>query len=116
MKKLFFIGLTGLLLFEICNVYFIMPMPGSQKMNSINLAYFLYQWRWMFRLLFILLMGYGYIRTGWKRRWLPLIPVIIAGVIIYFANYVMAADHMFYQPTKVAMSEKFMLTLICSNW
>ncbi len=49
MKKLFWIGLIGLLLFEIANVYFIMPMPGSQQMNSIDLAYFLYKWRWAFQ-------------------------------------------------------------------
>jgi hypothetical protein len=47
MKKLFWFGLIGLLLFEIANVYFIMPMPGSQQMNSIDLAYFLYKWRWI---------------------------------------------------------------------
>ena len=52
MKKLFWLGLIGLFLFEIANVYFIMPMPGSQDMNSIDLAYFLYTWRWLFRILF----------------------------------------------------------------
>ena len=41
MKKLFYIGLIGLGLFEILKVYFIMPMPGSQQMESIDIAYFL---------------------------------------------------------------------------
>ena len=41
MKKLYYAGLLGLLVFEFLNVYFIMPMPGSQKMNTIDLAYFL---------------------------------------------------------------------------
>ena len=49
MKKIFYFGFIGLILFEIANVYFIMPMPGSQRMNSIDLAYFLYSWRWLFR-------------------------------------------------------------------
>ena len=40
MKKIFWFGLIGLLLFEIANVYFIMPMPGSQQMDSIDLAPF----------------------------------------------------------------------------
>ena len=42
MKKFFWLGLIGLLVFEVSNVYFIMPMPGSQEMNSIDVAYFLY--------------------------------------------------------------------------
>ena len=33
--------IAGALLVELANVYFIMPMPGSQRMNSIDLAYFL---------------------------------------------------------------------------
>ena len=56
MKKVFYLGLIGLFLFEIANVYFIMPMPGSQEVNSLDVAYFLYTWRWFFRVLFILMI------------------------------------------------------------
>ena len=42
MKNLFYASVVGLVLFEIANVYFIMPMPGSQEINSIDLAYWLY--------------------------------------------------------------------------
>ncbi len=98
MKKYFWLGLMGLLLFEIANVYFIMPMPGSQQMNSIDLAYFLHKWRWMFRGLFAAMIFIGLFRTQWKRKWLLIFPIAIAGVVIYTANFVMAADHMFYQP------------------
>ena len=59
MKTLFWLGLLGLFLFEIANVYFIMPMPGSQQMNSIDLAYFLYSWRWAFRAIFLLMLVVG---------------------------------------------------------
>ena len=45
MKKLFWIDWQASWP-ELANVVFIMPMPGSQQMNSIDLAYFLYQWRW----------------------------------------------------------------------
>ncbi len=38
MRRLFTIGTLGLLLTEIANVYFIMPMPGSQQMRSIDAA------------------------------------------------------------------------------
>ena len=45
MKKIFWLCLIGWLAFEVLNVYFIMPMPGSQDMNSIDAAYFLNKWR-----------------------------------------------------------------------
>ncbi len=104
MKKLFYAGLTGLLVFEILNVYFIMPMPGSQKMNSIDAAYFLYTWRWWFRTLFFILLVYGFFKTVWKRVWLPLVSFFIVTAAIYFFNFQMAADHMFYQPQKLLLA------------
>jgi hypothetical protein len=103
MKKLFYFGLIGLLLFEVANVYFIMPMPGSQKMNSIDVAYFLYQWRWFFRNAFFIIMLTGLLKANWKRKWTVAIPILIAGAAIYMANFVMAADHMFYQPKRVLL-------------
>ena len=39
-KNCFYAGIAGLILFEIANVYFIMPMPGSQQMDSLAIAYF----------------------------------------------------------------------------
>ncbi len=104
MKKIFFTGFAGLLLFEILNVYLIMPMPGSQKMNSINIAYFLYRWRWVFRILFGVMLVFGYWSANWKRKWLPFVSLALVGVIIYMVNFNMAADHMFYQPQKVLMA------------
>lgn len=100
MKKYFWLGLIGLLLFEIANVYFIMPMPGSQQMNSIDLAYFLHKWRWIFRGLFAAMIFLGLFRAQWKRKWPLAIPLLILAAVIYMANFVMAADHMFYQPKK----------------
>jgi hypothetical protein len=98
MKRYFWFGLIGLLLFEIANVYFIMPMPGSQQMNSIDLAYFLYKWRWIFRGLFAAMIFLGLFRSKWKRKWLLAFPILLLGAVIYMTNFVMAADHMFYQP------------------
>ena len=59
MKKYFWSGLIGLFLFEIANVYFIMPMPGSQRINSIDITYFLYKWRWIFSIVFGLMIVAG---------------------------------------------------------
>ncbi len=103
MRKYFWSGLIGLLAFEIANVYFIMPMPGSQQMNSIDTAYFLHGWRWVIRGLFAALLLVGLFRSHWKRKWLLIFPLAVLGVVIYMANFVMAADQMFYQPKKVLM-------------
>ncbi|MGE5108771.1 MAG: DUF3179 domain-containing (seleno)protein [Sphingobacteriales bacterium] len=103
MKKLFWIGIIGLLLFEIANVYFIMPMPGSQQMNSIDAAYFLYTWRWGFRILFGLMVVAGFFKPNWKRKWLLILPVGLVTVVVYMANFKMAADAMFKQPHQLLM-------------
>lgn len=103
MKKIFWLGILGLLLFEIANVYFIMPMPGSQQMNSIDLAYFLYTWRWVFRGLFGLMIVAGLFRSNWKRKWLLAIPLLLVIAVVYMANFKMAADVMFKQPKQLLL-------------
>jgi len=104
MKKIFYLGFIGLLLFEIANAYFIMPMPGSQRMNSIDLAYFLYSWRWLFRTVFAFFLLVGLFKTKWKRRWTISIPLILLAIVIYMANFRMAADAMFKQPETIVLS------------
>lgn len=104
MKKLFYLGIIGLILFEITKVYFIMPMPGSQRMNSIDLAYFLHTWRWPFRIFFTLLIIIGTASVlKAKRKWIPALLLLITIGISYAANYEMAADTMFYQPKILSM-------------
>lgn len=105
MKILFYLGLLGLLAYEVLNVYFIMPMPGSQQMDSIAAAYFLYHWRWLFRgVLFVLLVA-GFLKGKWKRRWMAFIPVLLIGPLIWFLNFRMSADHMFRQPGELIFSD-----------
>ncbi len=105
MKKLFWFGFLGLFLFEIANVYFIMPMPGSQRMNSINIAYFLHKWRWIFRGLFGLMILAGLCWASWHRKWkwLLILPIGILAAVIYMANFKMAADAMFKQPHQLLL-------------
>lgn len=99
MKKYFYVGIIGLILFEIAKVYFIMPMPGSQRMNSIDLAYFLHTWRWTFRIVFMLLIVLGSPSVfKAKRKWLPALMILLVAGVAYAANFEMAADTMFYQP------------------
>lgn len=42
MKKLFYVGLIVLAIFEFVKVYWIMPLPGSQQMETVDLSYFLH--------------------------------------------------------------------------
>jgi hypothetical protein len=98
MKKTFYFGVLLLILFEILNVYFIMPMPGSQEINSIEIAYFLYSWRWVFRIVFGFMVVLGFLKI-WKTpgkivRILTLLPLL---AVTYLFNFVMVADKMFLQ-------------------
>jgi len=105
MKKIFYLGCIGLILFEIANVYFIMPMLGSQEMNTLGLAYFLYKWRWIFRSIFTIFLLSGLLKTHWKQTWTIAIPLLILSAVIYIVNFKMAADAMFTQPKNITLSD-----------
>ena len=105
-RLLFYVGALLLTLFEVANVYFIMPMPGSQRMRSIELAYALYSWRWAVRGAAGLLMLSGALAawrvTGW-RRWLAPALLVVVTAVTYVFNFRMSADRMFRQPTVVRL-------------
>jgi hypothetical protein len=107
MRKLFIVGVVGLILLEIANVYFIMPMPGSQRMRSIDAAYAIYRWRWWLRAAFAVVALAGVVpawRTSGRRtRWLVPASLAVAAAVAYAANFQMAADHMFRQPNVLNM-------------
>jgi hypothetical protein len=106
MKKLFYIGISLLVLFEIANVYFIMPMPGSQRMASIDLAYKLYSWRWLFRAIFVVMIIAGAPaawRTPSRTRFAVPALLVLAAAIAYMVNFQMVADKMFIAPKSVTM-------------
>lgn len=99
MKKLFYTGLIGIILFEILKVYFIMPFPGSQRMNSLDLAYFLHAHRWSFRLIFGLLIVVGGVQAFQvKRKWIPALITLIMLIVTYYFNFEMTADSIFKEP------------------
>ena len=116
MKNIFYIGLILLALFEVMNVYFIMPMPGSQRMNSIDLAYFLYSYRWIFRstLSLMVLVGAPFAFSS-KKVWVPLIAIAPVAVIVYMFNFNMTADHMFLQPDELVFKSRSENTLTDSS-
>lgn len=99
MKKLFYIGLIGIILFEVMKVYFIMPFPGSQRMNSLDFAYFLHSYRWIIRCLFGLLIVVGTLNAFQvKRKWIPGALTLILLVVVYYFNFKMTADSIFKEP------------------
>jgi hypothetical protein len=105
-RRLFALGVIGLLLTELANVYFIMPMPGSQQMRSIDAAYAFYRWRWELRAIFGVLLVAGVPAVwrlhGWRRAAAAASLLLLAGVT-YAVNFRMSADHMFRQPTVLNM-------------
>ena len=106
MKKFFYLGICLLVLFEVANVFFIMPMPGSQRMASIDLAYLLYSWRWVFRAVFAMMIVAG-ATSAWRApgRQKLAVPasLVLAALVVYATNFMMAADHMFLAPNSVVM-------------
>lgn len=107
MKKLFYIGVAGIALYEIMKVYFIMPMPGSQRMNSLDFAYFLHGSRWIFRAVFGLMIVLGaFSAFQIKHKWIPALALAAALYIIYLFNFEMLADKMFKQPEHVTFKGK----------
>ena len=98
MRRTFILGIVLLIVYEILKVYFIMPMPGSQKMNSLEPAYFLHSWRWGFRLLYITLILAGIRPSFIRRPWLSGMLMLLGMGIFALFNFKMNADTMFYQP------------------
>ena len=102
MKKYFYIGLFGLFVVEVLKGYLLMPMPGSQEQNSVSLAYFLYDKRWLFRILFMILILAGIKEAFQKRKWIPVVFLLIAASGIYFSDFMMSAENMFHEPNTLA--------------
>src|SRR3954471_15751922 len=100
-RKLFWLGVLGLIVFELANVWFIMPLPFSQRVRSIEVAYALHRWRWAIRLVLGALAVAG-LRDAWRaprwRRWLVPASLAAAAGVAYVTNAVMAADQIFLAP------------------
>lgn len=103
MKKLLLVlGLLILFAGEILRVYFIMPFPGSQKANTIDLAYFIDKNIWYIRLIGVLLVFVPLMNVFSKgKRWSKVLlsaVIVFYAVVFYFFNFKFLADKMFYQP------------------
>lgn len=99
---LFIIGVIWLFLWEILRVYFIMPFPGSQQMNSVHWAYWIGRNILWLRLIGLVLVCYPIVYFFIQKQLLPKILAAVLGiayiVVFYLFNYQYEADKMFYQP------------------
>ena len=104
-KSIAILLLILLIIFECLRVYLIMPMPGSQQFDSIDLAYFLGSNKWMIRLIGYLIAFipmFLIIRGGRRKEKIILGALTIVYLIVFYVfTFQMEADKMFYQPTKV---------------
>jgi len=90
----------------ILSIYFIMPFPGSQNAETIDIAYALHGAYWYVLIPLLGFAIYGYVRlylehASWLRKVVLVIPFLIIGIIMYMADRVMSADAMFLQPTYI---------------
>lgn len=106
MKALFFAGLLGLLAFEVLNVFFIMPFPGSQNGGTLALAYGLHQYRWVFRALLALAIVAGALPVlrGRVSRWFAVPAILLVGGAVWMLNFQMSADAMFQEPSSLSFA------------
>lgn len=76
-------------------------------MNSIDLAYFLYSYRWIFRAIFIVLILFGSVQTfQHKNKWWHLSALLSICVISWLINYKMSADKMFLQAQNIKLKSQ----------
>jgi hypothetical protein len=96
------LGLIYLIALEILRVYFIMPFPGSQKANTIDVAYFIDRNIWWLRLIGFAIILFPLIHVlkrskAWKKV-LTILMLILYAYVAYQFNFKFLADKMFYQP------------------
>jgi hypothetical protein len=107
MTKLFYSGLAGLALFEVLKVYLIMPLPGSQRFESLDAAYFLHTHRWFFRIPLMFMIAAGSVSAfhAGRRRW-PVAAALATIAVVWVFNFQMTAESMFKQPRTLALKHK----------
>jgi hypothetical protein len=109
MKTLLLVlGFFTLIVAEILKVYLIMPFPGSQQMNSIDFAYFMFFNIGYFRLAGLLMIAYPawhYLRQGTRKTKITIGTFMLIYLGVFYAvNFKMLADKIFYQPNTVSFA------------
>jgi Protein of unknown function (DUF3179) len=110
---LFILGILILIGVEITSVYYIMPFPGSQVDEMVDMAYFIHNYKWIFRIMGLLLLAYPafLFLTGTNPyfKWTAIVLLFFWVLVTYNVNFRFKADKIFYQP------EDKILTLLKEN-
>ncbi|MFZ5999793.1 MAG: hypothetical protein ACOYW3_04740, partial [Bacteroidota bacterium] len=104
---LFIVGLGILIGAEILKVYYIMPFPGSQEDNTIEIAYLIHQSIWAFRIVGLVLVSYpafSFLKSdnAWV-KWPTIIVLAFWLMVAYVFNFRFLAEKMFLQPESKRM-------------
>lgn len=101
-KVILVTGLILLFILEISGIYFIMPFPGSQKINSLPFAYWMHNNIMWIRIPLIAIVLFSFIRVMRRSHRTARIafPVLLGiyGILFYYTNFKLQADKLFYQP------------------
>lgn len=105
---LFIAGVIILIGSEVLKVYFIMPFPGSQEDNTIDVAYFLHRNILWFRIIGIILVtwpAWHFLKSDkvWV-RWPTIVVLAFWMLLSYMTNFQMMADEIFLQPRRKVMA------------
>ncbi|MFM9839666.1 MAG: DUF3179 domain-containing (seleno)protein, partial [Cyclobacteriaceae bacterium] len=87
---------------EIVSVYYIMPFPGSQVDEMVEVAYFIQNYIWIFRIAGLLLIAYpafSFLRgSNPYFKWTAAVLLFFWIMVFYNVNFRFQADKIFYQP------------------
>jgi hypothetical protein len=107
--SLFTIGTLLLFATEILRVYLIMPFPGSQRHDTVGLAWSIDHYRYFLRALGLTLTGIALFplwrKVGVGGRIGLSVLIAFYCVIFYLFNFRFEADRMFYQPGHKAFAQ-----------
>ena len=101
---LFLVGILILIVAEVARVYYIMPFPGSQVDEVIDMAYFIDGNIWIVRIIGFALIAYpAFTLLGEPNRSIKFTGhalLIFWVLVVYMFNFRFLADKMFYQPSQ----------------
>jgi hypothetical protein len=107
-KLLFGFSLGLLIVLEVLRVYFIMPFPGSQQSNTLEIAYWIGNNIVWLRVLLVVCASYflfkSFSSTKLFQKIIYAVLIIFYVVVFYLFNFRFLADKMFYQPKVVQFS------------
>lgn len=101
LKLLFHFSVIALIAVEAYRTYLILPFPGSQESEMVHVSHVLYHYRWIIRAVLLVGIIIGARKTFDKRKWIPVIELLFAGIVFYLANFQMTAENFFHEPEKV---------------